>query len=93
LEGVISADGWWKLHLPHTYATLVEAGRDGLPGTTKTEAIEMSLFDMKDDPYERVNVIERYPQIAVQLQEFADQHKKKFYSDDDSTHRAGNKFQ
>jgi arylsulfatase A-like enzyme len=85
LEGVISADGRWKLHLPHTYATLVKAGSDGLPGTYKREPIELSLFDMKNDPYERLNVIEKYPQIAAQLQEFADQHKKKFYSDDDSS--------
>jgi len=85
LEGVISADGRWKLHLPHTYATLVKAGKDGLPGTYKREPIELSLFDMKNDPYERVNVIAQYPQIAAQLQESADQHKKKFYSDDDSS--------
>lgn len=87
LEGVISADGRWKLHLPHTYATLAKAGRDGLPGTYERESIELSLFDMKNDPYERVNVIEQYPQIAAQLQEFAYQHKKKFYSDDDSSQK------
>lgn len=85
LEGVISADGSWKLHLPHTYATLVEAGQDGLPGTYKREPIEMSLFNMKNDPYERVNVIEQHPRIADRLQEYANQHKRKFYSDVDSS--------
>ncbi len=83
LEGVISADGRWKLHLPHTYPTLVEAGKDGLPGSYKRVPIELSLFDMKNDPYEKVNVIEQYPRIAARLQEFAEQHKKKFYGDDD----------
>ncbi|MCJ7679716.1 MAG: sulfatase [Candidatus Aminicenantes bacterium] len=80
-EGLISADGRWKLHLPHTYGTLVQAGRDGLPGSHKRESIELSLYDMKNDPYEKVNVIEQYPQIAAQLMEFADQHKNKFYAD------------
>ena len=31
-EGVISGDGKWKLHLPHGYRTLVEPGKDGMPG-------------------------------------------------------------
>ncbi|MCG2817324.1 MAG: sulfatase-like hydrolase/transferase, partial [Candidatus Aminicenantes bacterium] len=79
-EGIISADGRWKLHLPHPYGTLVQAGRDGLPGSHKREQIELSLFDMKNDPYETINLIERYPRIVAQLIEFADQHKNKFYS-------------
>ena len=79
-EGIISADGRWKLHLRHPYGTLVQAGRDGLPGSHKREQIELSLFDMKNDPYETVNVIEKYPRIVAQLMEFADQHKNKFYS-------------
>jgi arylsulfatase A len=87
LEGVISADGRWKLHLPHIYPTLLEAGRDGLPGSFKRVPIELSLFDMENDPYEKVNVIKQHPRIAAQLQEFAAQHKKKFYSDNDSSQR------
>lgn len=80
-EAVISADGRWKLHLPHTYATLVEAGRDGLPGKHERKSIELSLFDMVNDPNEKTNVIERYPQIAARLQEFAARHHERFYSD------------
>ncbi len=78
-EGVISGDGRWKLHLPHGYASLVEAGRDGIPGKYTTKRIELSLFDMENDPYETENVIERYPEIAARLKELAEEHKKKFY--------------
>ena len=79
LEAVISGDGLWKLHLPHSYGTLVEAGRDGMPGKHRREEIGLSLFDMKNDPYETVNVIEQHPDISAKLLEFADRHKRKFY--------------
>ena len=81
-ESVISGDGRWKLHLPHQYATLVKAGRDGMPGEYTLNQIELSLFDMRNDPYERYNVIEQYPQRAAELQRFAQQHKKRYYEDD-----------
>ena len=84
LEAVISADGRWKLHLPHDYTTLVEAGRDGLPGAHRREPIALSLFDMMNDPYERINVIEQHPRIAARLQELAAQHMRRFYGEDDS---------
>lgn len=81
-ESVISGDGRWKLHLPHKYATLVKAGRDGMPGKYELNQIELSLFDMRNDPYERFNVIDRYPQRAAELQRLAQQHKNRYYSDD-----------
>jgi arylsulfatase A len=80
-EGVISGDGNWKLHLPHNYRTLVEAGHDGAAGVYRQDRIDLSLFDMKNDPYERVNVIDRYPQVAEKLKHLAEEHKKNFYSD------------
>ena len=80
-EGVISGDGRWKLHLPHSYRTLVTAGQDGAAGKYRQEKIELSLFDMERDPMESVNVIDKYPQVAAKLQRFAEQHKSEFYSD------------
>jgi len=79
-EGVISSDGRWKLHLPHNYRTLVEAGNDGMPGKYTNKRIELSLFDMKNDPFEKVNIINKYPQIAAKLKQLAEQHKNRFYS-------------
>lgn len=78
-DGVVSGDGKWKLHLPHTYRTLAEAGNDGQPGRYETASIELSLFDMENDPYETTNVIDKYPEVAEQLQAFAEQHRQKWW--------------
>ncbi|MBN2000496.1 sulfatase [candidate division KSB1 bacterium] len=78
-EAVISGDGHWKLHLPHSYRTLVTAGMDGQAGKYRQEQIGLSLFDMENDPYERVNVIDKYPQVAEKLKALAEKHKVKFY--------------
>ncbi len=78
-EGVISSDGKWKLHLPHSYSSLIKAGRDGEAGKYERRQIELSLFDMRNDPYEKVNVINKHPQTAERLKQFAEQHKNRFY--------------
>lgn len=74
-DGVVSGDGKWKLHLPHTYRTLAEAGNDGQPGRYETASIELSLFDMDNDPYETTNVIDQHPEVAKQLQIYAENHR------------------
>lgn len=79
-EGVISGNGRWKLHLPHSYRTLVKAGKDGMPGKYRQEKIELSLFDMEKDPYETTNVINEYSEVAEKLKKFAERHKEQFYS-------------
>jgi arylsulfatase A-like enzyme len=78
-EGVISADGHWKLHIPHQYVTLEYAGNDGKPGKYRTARLPLSLFDMETDPYETTNVLEKYPEIAARLQGWAEEHRKQFY--------------
>jgi arylsulfatase A-like enzyme len=80
-EGVISGDGHWKLHLPHSYNSLEVAGKDGVPGKYTPKKIEQSLFDMENDPYETKNVIDSHPDIAKRLQAYAEQHRREFYSD------------
>ena len=79
-EGVISGDGRWKLHLPHSYRTLVEPGKDGLPGKYRQEKIALSLFDMENDPYETTNVLAKYPEVAERLRGYAERHKQRFYA-------------
>ena len=78
-EGVMSGDGKWKLHLPHSYRSLLFPGKDGQPGKYETKEIELSLFDMENDPYESKNVIMDYPEVANNLMHFAELHKQKFY--------------
>ena len=79
-EGVISADGHWKLHLPHKYITLDYAGKDGKPGKYTTKQIELSLFDMEKDPHETTNAIGKYPTIAERLKGYAEEHRAQFYA-------------
>ncbi|WP_347840943.1 sulfatase [uncultured Draconibacterium sp.] len=82
-EAVLSGDGKWKLHLPHSYRTMTALeGRDGMPGKYDYSAeIGLSLFDMVNDPYETINVIDAHPEIASTLISLAEQHKKKFFSE------------
>jgi len=79
-EGVISGDGRWKLHLPHKYRTLVTPGRDGAAGKYRQEDIGLSLFDMELDPYETTNVLDKYPDVAARLKQYADRHRRQFYA-------------
>ncbi len=78
-EGVLSGDGKWKLHLPHSYRVLVEAGNDGKAGTYRQEKIELSLFDMEKDPYETTNVLDKYPEVAERMKAIAERHRRTFY--------------
>lgn len=80
LEGIVSADGRWKLHLPHSYARLAKAGADGQGGEYEFKKIELSLFDLKNDPHESKNVIQAHPEIADRLKRLAARHNKKFYT-------------
>lgn len=80
LEGVITADGKWKLHIPHGYRSVAVPGKDGQSGTYKKGTkIDFALFDMKNDPYEKNNLIEKYPEIAEELKKIAADHKAKFF--------------
>jgi arylsulfatase A len=78
-EGVISGNGRWKLHLPHSYRTLEYAGNDGNPGKYRQAEIGLSLFDMEADPYEKDNVLSKFPDVAKRMQGFAEEHRREFY--------------
>lgn len=78
-EGVLSGDGRWKLHLPHSYRVVVTPGNDGAAGKYRQEQIELSLFDMENDPHETTNVIAKHPEVAARLQGYAAKHRREFY--------------
>jgi arylsulfatase A len=80
-EGILSGDGRWKLHLPHPYRSLSEAGNDGMAGKYIQETIDTALYDMEDDPYESENVLNDYPEIARELIRMAEKHKSRFYKE------------
>ena len=79
-ESVMTGDGKWKLHLDHNYQSLKTVGKDGLPGKYDTKHINLSLFDMENDPYETKNVIDKNKDIVKKLKKYADLHQQKFYS-------------
>ncbi|MEN8118336.1 MAG: sulfatase [Bacteroidota bacterium] len=82
MEAVMTADGKWKLHFAHDYRALTDTlGKNGMPGKTTTKHIELSLFDMENDPFETTNVIVQYPEIAGKLMEYAKSHKAKFFNE------------
>ncbi|MEM7395376.1 MAG: arylsulfatase, partial [Verrucomicrobiota bacterium] len=78
-QGVLSGDGKWKLHVPHKYRTLVKAAHDGLPGQYKNLSIELSLFDMENDPEESTNVIDKFPEVADRMKKLAEAHRAEFF--------------
>ena len=80
-EGVMSGDGKWKLHVPHAYRTLRFAADDGQAGKYDQNEIELSLFDMENDPMESQNVIEDFPVVAEKLIQIAENHKNRFYTE------------
>lgn len=79
LQGVISADGKWKMMLPQDYRNVIRGGKDGQPGEYRQSRIDTVLFDMVHDPYEKINIIEEYPDIASEMLRFAEKHKSKFF--------------
>ena len=79
-EGVMSGDGRWKLHIPHSYRVVVTAGNDGAAGKYRQEKIDLSLFDMEKDPLETTNVIDKYPDVAARMKGYAEAHRAEFYA-------------
>jgi len=79
LEGVMSGDGKWKLHLPHSYGHVEEPGADGSSGRKSSRRIGLSLFDLENDPNETTNVIDSQPVVAERLKKYAESHKNRFY--------------
>ncbi len=81
-EGVMSADGNWKLHLPHHYRKLVTPGMDGEAGKYEQMQIDTALYHMKIDPMESENVLAEHPDVAGELIRLAEAHKKRFFSEE-----------
>jgi arylsulfatase A-like enzyme len=61
--------GRWKLHVPHPYQSLDTSGRDGSPGKYVRKQLELSLFDLEQDPGESTNLAAREPEVVRRLME------------------------
>lgn len=65
----------WKLMLPHDYFTYEKdlVGKDGVPGKTTKINFPMALYDLRQDPGERYDLQESYPEIVQELQKLAEE--------------------
>lgn len=59
--------GPWKLHIPHNYLGVGEAGSGGYVGVYKIGEIGLSLYNMEYDPGETHNLVNEYPKVVERL--------------------------
>lgn len=70
LQAVFSADGRWKLQLPHGFRTLAgrPGGKDGIPAKYEGAKIEQpQLYDLQADIGEKTDVASSHPTVVQQL--------------------------
>lgn len=79
--------GKWKLHLPHPYRTIAQAGANGVIGKDGRGHLELSLFDLDSDIGESTNVAADHPDIVARLQAYAEQARQDL--GDTLTNRSG----
>jgi arylsulfatase A-like enzyme len=61
--------GRWKLHVPHTYPSMVGGvpGRDGQLGRQTPGRIGLALYDLESDPGEARDVAADHPDVVAEL--------------------------
>jgi arylsulfatase A len=59
--------GHFKLHLPHSYETVVVSGADGSAGQDEQKKLPLSLFDLDADPGETTDLSAEYPDVVGEL--------------------------
>jgi arylsulfatase A len=90
LQAVTTADGQWKLQLPHTYVTLAgkPGGTNGVPAPYTNRKIEKEeLYDLAHDISETTDVSAQHPEMVKQLE--AEAEKARAELGDDLTKRTG----
>lgn len=70
LQALVSGDGRWKLHLPHSYRSLQgrPGGSDGRPANYSQLKIERpELYDLETDPGELRDIAAARPEVVERL--------------------------
>jgi arylsulfatase A len=70
--------GHWKFHFSHTYLHIDPnlTGKDGQPGTEQWLQLEESLYNLKKDPSESVNLLRKHPRIGKKLRKIGEKAQK-----------------
>lgn len=72
--------GDWKLILPHHEAKIIKYGKDGLRGVQKTVFVEKALYNLREEPSESKNLLQKYPRKVAKMERminvFAEDVKK-----------------
>jgi arylsulfatase A len=69
--------GNWKLHFPHAYRTMTDRkGSAGLPGDYRQAQIDLSLYNLEQDPGETTNVAAQHPDVVKRLTQLADRARR-----------------
>jgi arylsulfatase len=74
LQAVSTADGQWKLYLPHSYRTLAgkPGGSGGLPAPYKQDKVTRpELYDLQQDVSETTDVAAKHPDVVESLLKLA----------------------
>jgi arylsulfatase len=79
----------WELVLPHTSQAYTQGtpGKDGKPGPTPVMPVTMALYNLTHDPGTVYDVQKQYPEILIQLLQYAEQAREDL--GDDLTNRKG----
>jgi arylsulfatase len=75
LQGMVTADGKWKLYFPHKYRSLEgrPGGKDGIPVLYNNNIpMGLELYDLENDISETQNVAAQYPEVVERLSILAD---------------------
>ena len=65
----------WKIQFSRTYRSLngKKGGKDGIPVKYEMNLIDKNeLYNLKDDPQERIDVYDKFPEIAKKMEELAE---------------------
>ena len=71
----------WKLHFPHEYNSVKVPGKDGKQGIEIEKKIGLSLFDLSNDPEEKINVADKHPDIVKKMSEMGEAFDKELKKD------------
>ncbi|MEL7426491.1 MAG: sulfatase [Bacteroidota bacterium] len=71
--------GDWKYVFPHDYLTTdgLLPGKDGFPGEVRTVAFTGGLYNLRQDPGERNNLAEHFPEKVAELQKLANEMRQR----------------